>query len=141
MALAGPGANLLLVIISGVLLRLGGIAGVFESPESICFGHLADTEAGGYWPAIAFGLSAFFSLNLMLTFLNLIPLPPLDGSAAIPLFLNEETAARYQGFLLTSGRTFSFIGLFAAWKIFDIIFDPLFLAAVNILYFPGAQYG
>ena len=124
MALAGPGANLVLVLLAGVLLRLGGLAGVFASPHSVGFDHLADAQAGSLWQGVAFLLSVVFSLNLVLCCLNLIPLPPLDGSGALPLLLSAGTAVRYQEFLLTNGRAFSFIGIFAAWKVFDVIFEP-----------------
>jgi Zn-dependent protease len=139
MALAGPGANLVLVVVAGLLMRLGGMAGVFEAPHSVNFGHLVDAPEG-MWRTLGFLLSAFFSLNLVLVFLNLIPLPPLDGSSAIPLLLPQSSAAKYQRFMLGQGRAFAFIGLFAAWKIFDMIFNPLFLLAVNLLY-PSGHYG
>ena len=84
-------------------------------------------------------LGVFFSLNLVLACLNLIPLPPLDGSAVIPLLLNERAAERYQHFLLTSGRALGFIGIFAAWRLFDVVFNPVFLLFVNLLY-PGVHY-
>ncbi len=140
MALAGPGANLALMVAAALLLRLGGRVGLFYNPQSISFGHLAGTDAGAAWHTVALVLSVFFSLNLVLLCLNLIPLPPLDGSAAVPLVLHERTAARYQEFLLGSGRSFAFVGMLAAWKLFDVIFHPLFLLAVNLLY-PGAHYG
>src|SRR5512140_2727377 len=81
MALAGPGANLVLVIVAAALLRLGVMSGVFYSPPSVGFAPLVGAAAGSSWPTIAFVLSVFFSLNLVLACLNLIPLPPLDGSA------------------------------------------------------------
>lgn len=139
MALAGPGANLLLMILAAIAIRVGGLTGVFDSPESVRFSHLVDAEPG-IWSTIGFVVSACFSLNLVLMMLNLIPLPPLDGSAAIPLILTEKLAARYQTFMLGAGRAFGLIGLFAAWKVFDLIFDPLFLFAVNILYFGASHY-
>lgn len=37
-------------------------------------------------------LSVFFSLNLLLAVFNLLPLPPLDGSGALPLFMSPEAA-------------------------------------------------
>ena len=89
---------------------------------------------------MAFLLSVFFSLNLVLACLNLIPLPPLDGSAAIPLLLSESAAVRYQHFLMSQGGMFSLIGIYAAWQIFDVIFQPVFLFAANLIY-PGVHYG
>jgi len=40
----------------------------------------------------------------------------------------------------THGATFSFIGIYAAWQIFDVIFNPLFLVAANLIS-PGVHYG
>lgn len=139
MALAGPGANLLLVALSGLLIRLGAAAGVFHAPSSVGFGHIATANPEGVWPAVAFMLGVFFSLNLVLASLNLIPLPPLDGSAAIPLLLSEGAAGRYQHFLLTSGRALGFIGIIVAWRLFPALFQPVFLLFVNLLY-PGVRY-
>ena len=73
MALAGPGANLLLVLIAAALLRIGALAGVFYAPGSVSFGHLAGSDAGGLWPTLGTVLSAFFSLNLVLGAFNLLP--------------------------------------------------------------------
>jgi Zn-dependent protease len=139
MALAGPAANLLLVALAAVGIRLGYMAGVFQAPASVRFGHIAGASAGGLWEAVAFLLGVFFSLNLVLFALNIIPFPPLDGSAAVPLFLSERATERYQGFLW-SNRGLAFIGILVAWRLFDYVFHPLFLFAVNLLY-PGVHYG
>jgi hypothetical protein len=32
------------------------------------------------------------------------------------------------------------IGMFAAWHLFDVLFDPIFTAAASLLY-PGVTYG
>jgi Zn-dependent protease len=139
MALAGPGGNLLLVLVAGLGIRLGATAGVFHAPSSVSFGHIVLAGAGGIWSALAFMLGVFFSLNLLLACLNLIPLPPLDGSAVIPLFLHDRGAARYQHFLLTTGRALGLIGIVVAWQLFDVVFKPVFLLSVNLLY-PGVHY-
>jgi len=139
MALAGPGANLLLVLISGVLIRIGVATELFYAPDSIRFGHVVDTEAGGVLPGVAFLLSSFFSMNLVLGTLNLIPLPPLDGSAAIPLLLSSERSTRYQQFLW-SQPLLGIVGMLAAWRLFDVVYQPVFLFAVGLL-FPGVKYG
>ncbi|HEX5831843.1 MAG TPA: hypothetical protein VFY16_12735, partial [Gemmatimonadaceae bacterium] len=81
----------------------------------------------------------FFSLNLVLAAFNLLPLPPLDGSGAVPLLLSPESTRRYQD-VLWGNPALGFIGIFIAWKLFDVIFDPLFTSAVNLLY-PGVTYG
>jgi len=140
MALAGPGANLLLLLLAALALRLGAAMGVFYAPESVNFDHLAAATGGvELWKTVAFLLSVFFSMNLVLACLNLIPLPPLDGSAAILVLLSEESAERYQSFLYGRGRMLSFVGIFAAWQIFDIIFNPIFVFAASFIY-PGVHY-
>ncbi len=138
MALAGPASNLLLVLLAGVLLRVGVAAGVFFPPDRVGFGHLADAVPGGLWSGVAPVLSAFFSLNLLLAVLNLLPLPPLDGSGAVPLFLSPEKSRSYMQFLW-GNPMIGWIGLFLAWQVFEFFFNPVFLGAINLLY-PG-MYG
>ena len=138
MAMAGPASNLAICLASLVLIHAGVGAGVFYAPDSIGFSSIVATDLTGAWPAITFVLSVFFSLNLMMSCLNMIPLPPLDGSAAVLLLLGEENARRYQAFLMAS-HGFAMMGLFAAWQLFDVIFDPIFLVVVNLIY-PGVTY-
>ncbi len=139
MALAGPGSNLLLVLIAWVLIRAGSFGGLFQPPSSVRFGHVIATDGGGWLAGVAFMIGAFFCMNLALAILNLIPLPPLDGSAAIPLVLSPSLTQRYQHFLWTNPGLAIF-GMLAAWRVFDVIFQPMFMTAVNLL-FPGVRYG
>ena len=139
MAIAGPASNLLIALLAVIAIHVGVAAGVFYPPDSASFDSIVGADAGGPWPGIAFGLSVFFSLNLMLACLNMIPLPPLDGSAAAVLLLSEESARQYQQLIVMS-QSFSMIGLIVAWRVFDVVFDPIFWAAVNLIY-PGVTYG
>jgi Zn-dependent protease len=138
MALAGPGANLLLIIIAAVLINIGVALELFYSPERISFGHVTAASGGGFMGSLAFLLGVFFSLNLVLFLLNMLPLPPLDGSGALPLLLSPEATRRYQDFVWGQ-RGLAWIGIIVAWQIFDVLFNPVFLAAVNLLY-PGVSY-
>jgi len=138
MALAGPGANLLLVAVSLLLLRAGSTAGVFSAPEAVRFGHVAAAEPG-VWSTAAFGLGVFLSMNLMLAALNLLPIPPLDGSGAVPLLLSRGWAARYQQWVWGSGAL-GFVGIVIAWQVFGALYHPIFLFAVNLIH-PGVHYG
>jgi Zn-dependent protease len=138
MSLAGPVSNLLLVLLAGVLIRVFYVAGIFTPPQSVGFGHLASTDAGGLWPAFAFLLGAIFSLNLLLGTFNLLPVPPLDGSGLPPFFLSPPNARRYQQFLW-GNPAISLIGIIVAWQVFHYLFDPIFVVAVNLLY-PGTIY-
>lgn len=139
MALAGPGGNLVLVVVAALLIRIGIATGVFAPPDAINFGGVAAAHADGIWRGVAFMVSALFSMNLALAILNLLPLPPLDGSAAIPLFLPSQRATRYQHFLW-SNRGLGIFGMLVAWQVFAPIFNPVFLFAVNLVY-PGLHYG
>jgi Zn-dependent protease len=139
MALAGPAANLLLAAVAAVLIRVGYAAGVFTAPSSVGFAGVTAALGNDAWKGAAFLLSLFFSMNLVLFALNIIPLPPLDGSAAVPLLLSARATERYQLFLWRN-RGLSFVGILIAWRVFDFVFQPIFLLAVNLLY-PGVRYG
>lgn len=140
MALAGPTGNLILALLAAAVLKTGLVTGVFTPPDSITFGHIVDAaDAEGIWKTVGFLFSVFFSLNLLLCTFNLLPLPPLDGSGAIPLLLDEKKARAYQEFIFTH-RGLALVGMFLAWKIFDPLFHPIWLAAVNLLH-SGVHYG
>ena len=95
MALAGPAANLLLVLLAAALLRAGYATGDFVAPERLNFGVVAEAASdSGMWYAAARVLGAFFSMNLVLCVFNLLPFPPLDGSAAITLLMSESTTRK-----------------------------------------------
>ena len=138
MALAGPGANLLLVLLAGAAIRAGVSANLFYAPTSITFGHVAGARAAGLWPGAALMLGVFFSLNLLLTLFNLLPLPPLDGSAAVPLLLSDEGSHKYLEMLWNNPGA-RIVGILVAWRIFDPIFRPVFTLSLNLLY-PGSHY-
>lgn len=68
-ALSGPLTNIVIAIIFAIAFHL-----ILPSPiiKSVIF------------------------MNLYLAFLNLIPIPPLDGSKVISIFLSDEAALRFQ---------------------------------------------
>ena len=139
MALAGPGANLLLVLIAGLVIRLGDFTGVFMPPNSVSFGHIVGTEAGPLWTAAAFFFGTLFSMNLLLAAFNLLPFPPMDGSAAIPLLVGDNAGRVWQN-LIWRTPALNFVGYFLAWQLFGYIFNPLFMGSLSVLY-PGVVYG
>jgi Zn-dependent protease len=139
MALAGPAANVVLVIVALVGIRIGVSAGVFDAPGSVSFSQLVAAEPKTIWAAMGFNLSVLFSMNLVLACLNMFPVPPLDGSGVIMLFMSRATANRYQE-LLWSNRMLSIAGMLIAWKAFDYLWMPIFLTAVNFIH-PGVTYG
>jgi Zn-dependent protease len=93
MSLAGPGANLTIAIAAGLLIRAGLEAGLFQPGYAGFHGIVTGEGTAG---AVAMILSIGFSLNAVLFFFNLIPIPPLDGGSAIGILLPDETARRLQ---------------------------------------------
>ncbi|MEZ4353059.1 MAG: site-2 protease family protein [Myxococcota bacterium] len=140
MALAGPGSNLLLAVLAGVVMRLGTAGGVFEAPMQVGFTRVTTAlgAADGLAAGAAMLLSLFFSMNLLLFVLNMVPLPPLDGSGALPLLMPESWALRYRE--LASQPMLALVGLIFVWNVIPEIFYPLFFLAIGLLY-PGVQYG
>ncbi len=138
MSLAGPAANLALVILAGLLIRGGMLLGVFVLPERVSWTHTAVAATPGVTTAAAIGVSILFSLNLILLVFNLLPVPPLDGSEVVSLFLDEHTAERYREFMAQPGV--GIIGIIVAWNLMDFILGPIFTVALTLLY-PGVHYG
>jgi Zn-dependent protease len=136
-SLAGPAANLILVLVAALIIRGGLLLGFFSVPETITFTHVAEAKVLGLANSVAVVISILFSLNLLLLVFNLIPLPPLDGSNVLLFFLREQTAERYESFLYQPA--YRMIGLVIAWQVFGSVFDPIHTLALNILY-PGAGY-
>ena len=137
MSLAGPAANLILVFISALLIKLGVAYDIFAAPASITFTHATEAVQDGTWTHVATMLSVFFSLNILLFAFNLLPVPPLDGSGALPLFMSETLGQKYMMLLHRSG--FAILGLFLAWKLFGYVYSPIHLIAINLLY-PELHY-
>lgn len=138
MAAAGPAANLLLVLVAGLLIRAGVWSGIFEAPDVANFTAVTAAVSAGSWAAAAVTpLSILFSLNLLLFAFNLLPLPPLDGSAILPGVMSDDMARGFHNLLRQP--MFSMIGLLAAWRVFPLVSDPLQTLALNLLY-PGAGY-
>jgi len=140
MALAGPGANLALAAVAAVVVRIGVGAGVFEAPMSIHFKQVtaAAGDATGLAAGCALLVSILFSMNLLLFVLNMIPLPPLDGSGALPLILPEDWVATYQQ--LVRQPMVGLIGIIVVWNLIGDLFMPCLFFAIDLLY-PGVRYG
>lgn len=137
MALAGPAANFVLMIIAAIGIKMGVHYGIFQQPMSAEFTRVTEaTAAGGAGFAATF-LSILFVLNLLLGTFNLLPVPPLDGHNAITLVMSDEMALRFLGW---SRQGFGILGLVLAWYVFGRIFGRIFAIALNLLY-PGSGYG
>jgi Zn-dependent protease len=79
---AGPAANLVLAIFGAGMARLAMI--------------VAPSLDGGWAWAYLVGV-LLVRTNLVLMFFNLIPLPPLDGSSIVPMFLSDKALHWWYG--------------------------------------------
>jgi Zn-dependent protease len=137
MGCAGPAANLLIVLVCLALVRIGILAGIFLEPYSVGLKHIVDPNPTGNWQGLITFISMLFSLNLILLVLNLIPLPPLDGSSVVSLFLHDDAARKYNQ--VVSNPFFGFIGLLVAWQLFNPLFNWFFPFVMNVVYW-GAGF-
>lgn len=105
--IAGPASNLLLAGLAGMLYRI--------------------------WPPGIVGelLLLFAFMNLALLFFNLIPIPPLDGSRVLPLFLSDRAMDAYHRI-----EQYGFIILFGVlWLVPQITgFNPISWYISNTVY-------
>ena len=132
MALAGPGANFILVVLAIAAVRAGILMGAFSIPESVTFAHMVSATRPGFPEGLAQFLSILFSLNLMLGAFNLLPLPPLDGATAIGLLFSERAALRIAEF--SRHPMFSLLGILVAWQVFGKLAGPIFRFGAALLY-------
>ena len=140
MSLAGPAANLSLVIIAGLLIHLGISAGIFFPPEKIGFTSVVEASADGTAKGLAVLVSILFTLNLVLLVFNLIPVPPLDGTAIGEFIFKGEMLYKYRQ--LMSHPNLRVFGIFIAWMVMSRAFGPIHTLALNMLYFVrGISYG
>ena len=130
MALAGPVANLLLVILSGIGIRIGLATGGFV-PAVDSYARLVEAPGGGALAGVAALLSVFFSLNLILFLFNLLPLPPMDGSGVLQLVLPEDASRSWQEVMRQP--LVGIIGILVAWRFFGKVLDPVFVLALRLL--------
>ena len=134
MALAGPAANFALMILAGIAIRIGLMAGYFRPPEFIRgYAGLVVPSGAGEPTFLTSALSILFLLNLLLGTFNLLPVPPLDGHSGIMVFMPDGVAHRYLDFVQHS-RNFALLGLLAAWTLFGRVFQPIFYFALHTLY-------
>ncbi|GJQ64733.1 MAG: peptidase M50 [Melioribacteraceae bacterium] len=132
MALGGPLANLSILLLCAIVIRLGISSDIFYAPDSINVSTITRAYEGGIYAAMAKFLSIGFSLNLILFTFNLLPIPPLDGSAIIKFFMPDEFARKYMNFVYQPG--IGIIGILVAWNLFDHIYFKALLFFINLLY-------
>jgi len=109
MALAGPAANFTLMLLSVVALRGGRMFHLFQR----------DAVTGA--PSLlSITLGVIFSLNLLLGTFNLLPVPPLDGSTGIMVFMSERSAQSYLDKI--RGNNFAMAGILVALVVFREVY-------------------
>lgn len=80
--MAGPAANLVMALAGGLILHLlANVGSALYSQE--------------WFAWLYFFLEEFVIINLCLMFFNLIPIPPLDGSSIIALFIPESKLPKW----------------------------------------------
>lgn len=136
MAAAGPGSNLLVTAIAGIVMIIGLNSGLFKLPEnSLQLEHLVHADGSPMLEKTCMLLSMLFTLNMVLFTFNLLPLPPLDGATMLALILKPS---QFRSF--TTMMRHPMIGIFGiliAWNVFPIIFTPIFNFALNLVYIWG----
>jgi Zn-dependent protease len=116
-SLAGPLANIILVVVLSALFKFG----VFKpDPESL----------------LSVSMAFLMHLQVCAIVLNLLPIPPLDGFGAIAPWLSES--AREQGYR-SAGMTFLF--LFVALSFVPVINRAFWNTVFGIDWFLGVPPG
>lgn len=111
-AFAGPGTNIILALIFGLGLR------VFGGSMDLSLIH-------------AFAIIA--QVNIFLAIFNLIPIPPLDGSKVLPVFLPMTLRRGYDSLR----ASFEQLGVFSGTVLILILFyflSPAFTALISWIF-------
>ncbi|HEY2460648.1 MAG TPA: site-2 protease family protein [Candidatus Acidoferrum sp.] len=120
MALAGPAANFSLMLLAAGALRAANAMGwLHRNPQT------------GQPDFATIALYAFFSLNLLLGTFNLLPVPPLDGSTGIMVFMSESRSQRYLDWL--RGNSYAMLGLLLGLMAFRYLYGPVEAFATDLL--------
>jgi len=131
MALAGPVSNLIIALICILIMYIGLNTEVLR-PGTDIYLQVVSAEKGSMLSSLTWLLSMLMLMNLLLFIINILPIPPLDGSAVVPLFLNEKLARRYQAFIYNP--MFSIIGMLFIFFIIRYIFPPIHSLALSLVY-------
>jgi Zn-dependent protease len=121
MALAGPAANFSLMLLAALGIHASRIFHLFQS----------DPVTGS--PSLLFlVLEITLMLNLLLGTFNLLPVPPLDGSTAIMLLMDENRAQRYLDWI--RGNNYGIAGLLVGLLVFQRVFPYVKDFVLNLLF-------
>ena len=121
MAFAGPAANFTLMLLAVALLRGGMALQLFHRDPVTGAASFAGTV-----------LKVVFYLNLLLGTFNLLPVPPLDGSTGIMLFMSETQAQKYLDWI--RGSSYAMAGLLVGMYVFSRIFPYIEDVAMRVFF-------
>jgi len=131
MALGGPLGNLLIAGVAAGVLHVMIATGQWQQAVT-GLESLAVTAGSGEATAVTTFVSILFSVNILLGAFNLLPVPPLDGHAVVPLFLTERATHKWFG--LFQDRSAALIGIVVAWVVFGKLAGDVWLFSVRTLY-------
>jgi Zn-dependent protease len=108
-AFAGPGTNILIAVVFGLLVRFAGAA---------------------LSPALVSACTIIVIVNLVLAAFNLIPIPPLDGSKVLgSIFeaISGRLAQGYENFTINFQRLGLLPMLLIVYAVFFLVLQPYFV--------------
>lgn len=111
-ALAGPAANLLMALLWAIIAKLAFIS--FTNPQGVALLVARFIILSSYYG---------ITLNIIFMVLNLIPIPPLDGSRVISSILPVNAADAYER--IEPYGFFILLGLLAFGILGQIIWPPM----------------
>ena len=130
-AVAGPAANLLIALVAAVAMFIGAKNGIFQ--KGIPYWHeFVVGPQGTAWEFVGYVLSLMFTLNVFLAVLNLMPIPPLDGSNVPLFFLNDRAADSYQQVIRQPWMFL--VSIVVIFQFFPIIYVKINLPLARLVY-------
>lgn len=133
-SISGPLFHFIVIVIAAFLIRYCILLEVFDKPLAIFSHHIIISTARNDMVFVfAKLLSMIFTTNLLLLFYNITPIPPMDASSVVNLFLKEKGALIYQS--IVEHPSFGIVGLFVVIYFFRNLFDEkIFIYVINVIY-------